>query len=326
MQSSHALPGPCVRAAQAGQDAHFDLMPCRFAPGVASLWTTWHPHPIGPQGQGHRRHLDRPGLLGRQVSLSSGLQLLVELLHGPLPSHLDRLPHRSRAPPPPRLPSPGAGAAMAHGTKTAKAQPRCWSALLVRGWGCTPRASSKGATCGVSPPWGHRPTRRCHRRGPRRLMTRHCTKPFLRMPAPHCGQQGHNVGRRARSASTDAIRCLARPQAKAQAASISSGSVWASSRVQSKRCTPGSSSRLLSLRHSLGPRSPCGTKHGGCQNYIVCLLRCPPSPHCHLHPCGTWCYSIASAVRFEEDGLSALSFYFIPQEVGNAFRSISRGL
>ena len=56
-------------------------------------------------------------------------------------------------------------------------------------------------------------------------MTRRFTKPFLRMPALHCGQQGQDVGRRARSASTDAIRCLARPRAKAQAASINSGSV-----------------------------------------------------------------------------------------------------
>ena len=38
MQSGNDLPTPCAMAAQAGQHAHFDLVPCRFAPGLASLW------------------------------------------------------------------------------------------------------------------------------------------------------------------------------------------------------------------------------------------------------------------------------------------------
>src|SRR6516162_11111131 len=93
MQSGNHLAGPGAMAAQAGQDAHFDLVPGRFASGVASLWTKRHHHPIGPKGQGHRRHLGRQWLLRRQMSLSGSLQLRVELLHGPLPSRLDPLPH-----------------------------------------------------------------------------------------------------------------------------------------------------------------------------------------------------------------------------------------
>ena len=81
-------------AAQAGQDAHFDLGPSRFASGVASLWTKRHHHPIGPKGQGHRRSLGRQWLLGRQVSLRGSLQLRVELLQSPLPSRLAPFPHR----------------------------------------------------------------------------------------------------------------------------------------------------------------------------------------------------------------------------------------
>ena len=77
-------------------------------------------------------------------------------------------------------------------------------------------------------------------------MTWRFTKPLLRMPALHRGQQGQDVGRRARSASTASTRCLARTRAKDQAARSNFGSVGASSIVQSKRCTQGSSSRMLS--------------------------------------------------------------------------------
>ncbi len=48
----------------------------------------------------------------------------------------------------------------------------------------------------------------------------------------------------------------------------------------------------------------------------------PALPSLQSVPVRYWCYSIASAVRFEEYGLNALSFYFIPQEVGNAFNMI----
>src|SRR5207248_5711089 len=139
--------------------------------------------------------------------------------------------------------------------------------------------SSQGATCGVSHPWGHRPTRRCHRRGPTRLRTWRFTKPLLRKHAPHCGQRGHDVGRRARSASTDSTRWMARTRANDHAARISAGSVWASSTVQSKRCTEGSSSRMLSLRHSIGHRSPFGTRLGGSKSvpYVCCYASPPPT-------------------------------------------------
>ncbi len=62
-------------------------------------------------------------------------------------------------------------AAVAHGTKTASAQPRDWSASLVRCYGRTPSAASNGAPGGVAQPWGHRPTRRRHQIGPHRLST-----------------------------------------------------------------------------------------------------------------------------------------------------------
>ena len=52
----------------------------------------------------------------------------------------------------PPLSQPSTRAAGAHGTKTARAPPRDWHAPLVRCYGCTPRASSTGATGGVSHP------------------------------------------------------------------------------------------------------------------------------------------------------------------------------
>src|SRR5438552_9975498 len=110
-------------------------------------------------------------------------------------------------------------------------------------------------------------------------MTWRFTKPLLRKPAPHCGQRGQDVGRRARSASTDSTRWMARTRANDHAARISAGSVWASSTVQSKRCTEGSSSRMLSLRHSIGHRSPFGTRLGGSKSvpYVCCYASPPPT-------------------------------------------------
>src|SRR2546425_12022575 len=37
MQARHALPGPGAMATQASEDAHFDLVPGRCAPGLAAL-------------------------------------------------------------------------------------------------------------------------------------------------------------------------------------------------------------------------------------------------------------------------------------------------
>src|SRR5216683_1517640 len=80
------------------------------------------------------------------------------------------------------------------------------------------------------------------------------------------------------------------------------GECVASSTVQSKRCTEGSSSRMLSLRHSIGHRSPFGTRPGGSKSvpYVCCYASPPPtinyalikvltilSPHGHLR--STFC-------------------------------------
>ena len=105
MQSGNDLAGPCAVVGQAGQDAHFNLMPGRFAPGVPSLRAKRDHHPISPHEQGSRLQLGRQWLLGGQVSLGYGLELLVELRHGPPPCRLDPLPHglgtdRPRARPP----------------------------------------------------------------------------------------------------------------------------------------------------------------------------------------------------------------------------------
>src|SRR5260370_22254454 len=67
MQSGNDLPTPCAMAAQAGQHAHFDLVPCRFAPGLASLWAKRHHYYIGPQKQRRRHHLEPQRLLGGQL-------------------------------------------------------------------------------------------------------------------------------------------------------------------------------------------------------------------------------------------------------------------
>src|SRR4030095_16519866 len=82
------------------------------------------------------------------------------------------------------------------------------------------------------------------------------TNPLLRKNDPHVGQRGQNVGLRARSAHTASTMCIARTRASGQTARSSCVSVWACSTVWSKRCTLGSSWRMLSLRHSIGNRPP----------------------------------------------------------------------
>jgi hypothetical protein len=71
----------------------------------------------------------------------------------------------------------------------------------------------------------------------------------------------------------------ARTRAKDQDARINFGRVWAASIVQRRRCTQGSSSRMLSLRHSIGHRSPCGTRQGGPKSvpYVCCSASPPPT-------------------------------------------------
>src|SRR5712691_4797939 len=61
----------CSRAmlAQAGQHAYFDLVPGRFAPGVAALGAKRDHHPIGPHEERSRRQFSRQRLLGGEVSL-----------------------------------------------------------------------------------------------------------------------------------------------------------------------------------------------------------------------------------------------------------------
>jgi hypothetical protein len=169
LRPGNALAGPSGMAPPAGQHASCDLGPGRFARGLAALGAKRPPHPSGPKGQGHRRHLSRQGLLGRQVARSSGLQRLGALLHGPLPSPLDPLPDRPRAhrhPPRPARQRGRSGKGHKARQGTAERLERTAGPL----GGGTPRASSKGAPCGVAHPCGPRPTRRCHRRGPRRRM------------------------------------------------------------------------------------------------------------------------------------------------------------
>src|SRR4029450_12572470 len=119
-----------------------------------------------------------------------------------------------------------------------------------------PRASSKGATWGVSHPWGHRPTRRRHWIGPKRLVIWRFAKPLLRKPAPHCGQRGQCVGCWLRSANTASTRWLVSTRATCHAARINTVREWASSTALRKRCTAGSSSCMVSCKHSIGHRSP----------------------------------------------------------------------
>jgi hypothetical protein len=101
-------------------------------------------------------------------------------------------------------------------------------------------------------PWGQRPTRCCHRIGPHRLIIWRGAKPLLRKDAPHAGQRGQAVGRRARSARTASTRWTARTRATCHAARISAGSAGSSSIARRRRYTDGSSSRMLLVRHSIG--------------------------------------------------------------------------
>jgi hypothetical protein len=97
MQASHHLPGPGAMAAQASQPAHFDLVPGRFAPGVATLGAKRHHHPISPYQQGSRFQLGRQRLLGGLLVLGDSLQLRVELRQSPVASRLHPTPYSTRA-------------------------------------------------------------------------------------------------------------------------------------------------------------------------------------------------------------------------------------
>jgi hypothetical protein len=156
---------------------------------------------------------------------------------------------------PPRY-QPSKRAAVAHGTKTAKAQPRDWHAPLVRCCGCTPRVSSQGAPCGVAHPWGPRPTRRRHWIGPHRLVIWRFAQPVLRKPAPHCAQRGQSVGCGARSGNTASTRWTVSTRAPCHAAKLHAEREGASSTALSRRCTAGSLGRMLSCRPSIGHWSP----------------------------------------------------------------------
>src|SRR5712691_9315287 len=97
MQARHELPGPGAMATQASEDAHFDLVPGRCAPGLAALGAKRHHHPIGPSQQGRRDQFGRQRLLGGLLALGDGLPLLVELRHGPVSSRLHPTPYGTRA-------------------------------------------------------------------------------------------------------------------------------------------------------------------------------------------------------------------------------------
>src|SRR5438552_5227697 len=105
-------------------------------------------------------------------------------------------------------------------------------------------------------PWGQRPTRLRHRIGPNRLMTWRVAKPLLRRKTPPCGQRGQASGRRARSARTASTRWTVSTRATCHAARINAVREWASSTAPNRRCTAGSSWRMLSCRHSIGYRPP----------------------------------------------------------------------
>src|SRR5262249_48600265 len=182
--------------------------------------------------------------------------------------------------PPPYHPS--SRAAVAHGPKTARAQPRHWSSLLVRCCGCTPRASSKGATCGMVQPCGQRPTRRCHRIVPTTPVIWRVAQPLLRTDAPHAGQGGQAVGGRARSSSTIATNGTARTRATCHAARIRAVREPASSSTRKRYCTDGSSSRMLSIRHSIEHRPPLEPLARDSKSVpdFRCYARPPPTAIC----------------------------------------------
>src|SRR5262249_11725447 len=93
-QPGNDLASPRAMAAQARQYTNFHLVPGRFALGGTSRWAKRHHDSIGSEQQG--RHFERlpPWLFRRQIALVDVVQLLLELLHGPLPSRLDPDPDR----------------------------------------------------------------------------------------------------------------------------------------------------------------------------------------------------------------------------------------
>src|SRR6266700_4214082 len=134
----------------------------------------------------------------------------------------------------------------------------------------------------MTQPWGQRPTRRCHRISPHRLIIWRGAKPLLCKDAPHAGQGGQAVGRRARSARTASTRWTARTRAACHAARISAGSEGASSTARSRRCISRSSSRMLSCRHSSGHRPPLETLVRGSKSvpHFRCYASPPPTKTC----------------------------------------------
>src|SRR2546422_4312447 len=140
----------------------------------------------------------------------------------------------------------------------------------------------------MTQPWGQRPTRRCHRISPHRLIIWRGAKPLLCKDAPHAGQGGQAVGRRARSARTASTRWTARTRAACHAARISAGSEGASSTARSRRCISRSSSRMLSCRHSIGHRPPLETLVRGSKSvpHFRCYASPPPTKTCARHDLG----------------------------------------
>src|SRR3989441_3299455 len=134
----------------------------------------------------------------------------------------------------------------------------------------------------MTQPWGQRPTRRCHRISPHRLIIWRGAKPLLCKDAPHAGQGGQAVGPRARSARTASTRWTGRTRAACHAARISAGSEGASSTARSRRCISGSSSRMLSCRHSIGHRPPLETFARGSKSvpHFRCYASPPPTEIC----------------------------------------------
>src|SRR5262249_47647242 len=124
---------------------------------------------------------------------------------------------------------------------------------------------------------GPRATRRCHWIGPHKLVIWRGAKPLLRNNAPHIGHGGQAVGWRARAASTASARCTARTRATCHVASISAVREGASSIARRRRCTDGSSSRMLSRRHSIGTRPPLEPLAGDSKSLpCFCCYASPP--------------------------------------------------
>jgi len=96
-QPGHDLAGPRAMAAQARQHADLHLVPGRFAPGWAALRAKRPHHPSGSDQQGSRFQCGRQRLLGGLLAWGDGLQLRVELRHGPVSSRLHPTPDSTRA-------------------------------------------------------------------------------------------------------------------------------------------------------------------------------------------------------------------------------------